>query len=148
MKYMLDIEDKELWKRAKTQAALLEMSLSSLIKILLELHLDVLEVPARWEEENGKKGYIDGFVNGFTWGLESPRKDIKKALGYEYKSIDIPFADPLFKDTLSRCKENDDALVDSNEGYTGVWLEGFFTGIALFDEKVERLVTEKRLKQN
>jgi hypothetical protein len=148
MKYMLDIEDQELWKRAKTQAAILDMSLSALIKILLELHLEVLEIPNRWEEENDKDGYRNGFINGFVWGLDVPRKDLKRALGYEYQTNDMPFSEPLFMDTLYKCKEKDDDLVESDEAYTSVWLEGFFKGIELFNEKAERLIAKKRLKQS
>ena len=54
MKYMLDVEDTELWKQIKKDAALKEMSISSLIQDLLQQYIDLGEVLNRWEEEDKK----------------------------------------------------------------------------------------------
>jgi len=147
MKYMLDVEDNELWKQIKKDAALKDISISSLIQDLLKQYIDLGEVLNRWEEENkkeGTEGYKSGFSEGFFWATEIPKKDLKKALKYKYDTIDEPFDDPLFKDTLCLCQENDEDLGIQNDGYTENWLQGFFNGMVTFYEKAESALLKRQ----
>ena len=147
MKYMLDVEDTGLWKQVKKDAALKEMSISSLIQDLLQQYIDFGEVLNRWEEENkkeGAEGYKYGFSEGFFWAYEIPKKQLKKALNYKYDTMDEPFDDPLFKNTLNLCQEDDADLGEHNKAYTENWLEGFFDGMATFYEKAENALLKRQ----
>ena len=147
MKYMLDIEDTELWKKIKKDAAIGDMSISALIQGQLEQYIELSEVLDRWEEENkkeGAEGFKYGFVEGFFRASKLPKKDLKKAIGYKYDTVDEAFNNPLFKNTLKSCQEEDEDLGEHNDAYTESWLEGFFNGMAIFYERAESTFSKRQ----